>query len=220
MSAHESYVVVQGRPDSEYVMVPNAFARCSHIAAGPARVLVWMASHTTSWKVYIDKMAKALGHDRKTVSGWIDKAAETPYLDVAATGGFNRHGHPTYVYYVDLTKPCEQCMATASEVHGEKLPVAHGEKFPTREDQVKNTNSLSPSKQASRAREPHVIPDDWRPNRTHQKTADRYQIDLNDVLDEFYISDQVHDRERRSDWDRTFGKFLNLYADGRHEDVF
>ncbi len=214
-----SKIVVNGQPRDMFTMVPHAFARCGHIDPGPKALLILMVSRGSQWDVWIEQMAGDLGTTRKTVSKWIASAAETPYLVVAGTGEFNYRGHPTYVYYVDLTKPCAQCIATEQKVHGEKVPVEHGSKVPTKKNKGKKTKPLSRSKQASTASEPHVIPDDWRPNRTHSVAAQKLGIDLGHAHEEFLSSATAQD-EKRSDWNKTFGAFLNEYADGRHEDVF
>lgn len=223
-----SYVIVNGQPADQFVMVPNHFIRCPHIEVGPKALLALMVSRGTGWTVWLDQLAGDLGTTRKAVSRWIDKAHKTPYLDVAGTGERNRWGHPTYVYHVDLTKPCKQCTAAVAAGKeqdtelstGQNDPWTTGQNDPSKKTKLRKPSSLSPSKQASRASDPHPLPSNWRPNHTHKITAQGLGIDIEAAVDEFNISDPVADRERRSNWDRTFGEFLKLYADGRHEDVF
>lgn len=61
------------------------------------------------------------------------------------------------------------------------------------------------------------LPDTWAPNRTHRKTAATANVDVDMLAAEFRVA---MTREKRTDWDQTFGAFIREYLKGRSEVTF
>lgn len=67
------------------------------------------------------------------------------------------------------------------------------------------------------ARAAHPMPEDWEPNKFHASTATRIGVDVHHVATEFRDKMQG---QKRKDWGKAFGAYLNAYADGTEHDVF
>ncbi|MGX1762948.1 hypothetical protein ACWIG5_39690 [Streptomyces lydicus] len=65
--------------------------------------------------------------------------------------------------------------------------------------------------------EPELLPQTWEPNHTHTVVCQRAGLDVDRLADNFR---QRMFLERRSDWNATFGKFINDSAEQRDETTF
>lgn len=77
--------------------------------------------------------------------------------------------------------------------------------------------SASADPHLSSSNEPTELPSGWTPNRFHRSSATAKGLDVDVLAREFAF---VMDGERRSDWGKAFGAFINEYADGREEVSF
>lgn len=67
------------RPNDQFVMVPNAFARDPQIPPSAFRVAVYIMSHTTSWQVSQESIGRALEMSAGTVASALRKLADLGY---------------------------------------------------------------------------------------------------------------------------------------------
>lgn len=204
-----SRVIVTHQPDREFAAIPNSFIRCPHISVGASRVLVWMASQSREWDVYLSVMADQIGATRKTARRWVREAADTPYLTVRATGEKDTYGNPTHCYLVDLTAKCPACGPRVKSTR------ARGSKVPTIENQPENQGKDQNIRSSGMSAAP--LPPAWTPNKFHRSAAQHHGLDLTEAVNQFVHAMQG---KRRSDWDSTFGAYLNAIANGREEDTF
>lgn len=65
--------------------------------------------------------------------------------------------------------------------------------------------------------EPTALPSTWTPNPTHVRIATDKGLDVEELADNFRVQMRS---ERRRNWDKAFGKFINEYAEYRAESVF
>ena len=216
---NRSRIVVRNRPEDKFVMVPNAFTRCSHIEPGPARVLTWMAGQSEGWAVRWGHAAEQLGVGRNAPARWIKQAAETPYLEVRDGGGVDDHGNKTFIYYVDLTAPCTGCDARKTESHASKVPVevtadngactksvhGHAPNQCTTEEPLKNTNSLTRSEQVRTAQKdvarPKQAPDAINPGDLSKADRKKLRDSLMAVGESISQGNKFYDSKPQQLWD-------------------
>ncbi|WP_146251282.1 helix-turn-helix domain-containing protein [Nocardia tenerifensis] len=65
--------------------------------------------------------------------------------------------------------------------------------------------------------EPELLQDTWKPNHTHTVVCQRFGLDIDQLANDFRHRMFL---EKRSDWDATFGRFINDFADQRDETTF
>lgn len=153
---------------------------------------------------------------RKTVARAVVAGCATPYMWRHDTGRRDKHSNIVWEYHLNVTAGTRYPRPRVRDTRdrGYEVPT----KKTTPEDHIED-KSLSRSPQAATEREPHEFPDDWQPNHTHRAVAGQLGIDIEDAIDAFMFTDAPN-IELRTNWDRTFGAFLNEYADGRADDRF
>lgn len=86
----------------------------------------------------------------------------------------------------------------------------------TTKDEIRSVRA-SADPHLSSSNEPTELPSGWKPNKFHRSSATAQGLDVDVLAREFAF---VMDGERRSDWGKAFGAFINEYADGREEVSF
>lgn len=225
-----SRVVVHGDASRGFTRVPNTLIRDPELGCGAARLILWLASQSPDHAVYRSSAATELGISRTTLNNWITEADQTPYLNLEATGEYDQQGNETHVYHVHLcgksadlgpsgSKPRpETGHGRVQEVNADRVQKLDTKK--TRVEDQREDHSLSrslppeppvPPKKKSRA---HPLPQSWKPNHTHEVTARNLGLNVDEMLDEFLGTQAA--TENRSNWDKTFSKFMNDYANGNY----
>jgi hypothetical protein len=208
-----SRVKVYYPPGREYVQAPNAFAR-STLDPGVIKLLLYLASHTETYTIHNVNAAETLGVTRNTFAKWITSAEATPHLIRCATGRRDSHGNADCVLHVSLRgfTQAEQADIIRHRAH-EVRTGAHGNRA------LEKTMSLE---DVSLYRsEPSVLPNNWAPNHAHKTSAANLGLDAElPDLSEAFREWATESGELRADWDRTFGAYLNDYANARADVTF
>lgn len=129
--------------------------------------------------------------------------------------------HPVRASSLYTVQGCPRQQGEGTPVSGGTVPLSAGDELEPRELQPLNQGEIrSVSARAdldSSSNEPTELPSGWTPNRFHRSSATAKGLDVDVLAREFAF---VMDGERRSDWGKAFGAFINEYADGREEVTF
>lgn len=207
-------VRVHHQPAGEYVKVPNSFAR-SKLPASAVKVGVYLASHTEQFALTKRGIGTALGIRHETVSAGINALTAASHIVVMPilNGRGRRVGQVYHLSLLGFTE-AEQMQIWAQG--GEKTATAPATKSTHKKTSSLENHSLSRSTTSTEG--PTYLPDTWCPNHTHEVMVRDQGLDMGEVLDHFL--DAEVSREPRSDWDKTFGRFINAKADGSVWEVF
>lgn len=196
-----SRVVIHGDVGDGFTRVPNSLIRDRELSAGAARVILWLASQSEKRAIYRRDAALELGVSRPTHASWLADAERSPYLHLEPTGERDHQGNETHDYHVALA-PCKETMR------------GRVKKLDTKKTREKTKKSKNTPPTFGRV----AIDENWTPNRNHERTARRLGLDLPPVAALF--KQWAGDGKEHSDWDSTFGAFLNAIADGTAETKF
>src|SRR5215217_3167002 len=154
-----SLVTVHQAPEDGFIRMPNSFARAD-LDPNVKAVLLYLASHTSTYVIYDKTAAKALGMGRNRFARWVQEAAQTSHLVRVVTGKWDRQGNAEYVLHVSLVGfTSDQKSAILAGVEpGPCTKTEHGRapKQSTREEQSLEDQSLS----RSLFTEPTALPHD------------------------------------------------------------
>lgn len=115
------------------------------------------------------------------------------------------------------TSPHGSCQVAAPRRLGGSVRAAPREKAPERDpfssSRSRPFTGRPAGSEQSDDEEPTTLDPWWRPNHTHHVMAADLGLDINEMVEEFR-STYAAVYERRNDWDKTFGGFMNDFAAG------
>ncbi|MGA4670447.1 hypothetical protein ACPCG0_11740 [Propionibacteriaceae bacterium Y1923] len=227
MTAKPSIVYIIGEPDDQFTRVPNALIRDPEVTPPAMRVILWFASQAPGRAVYLTKLAEETGLARRTMHRALAAALESPYLTRTPTGGHDTQGNATYVYTVDLTVTRDTRVSHATDpAEAPCAKSSHGRvpNLATKKTNASFKSMPSPGGEGGTATSLTTV-DRWSPKPRHWRKLDELGLDRGEVLDTFdemfRCDDETCNRKpRSSNWDPKFSKFIEMFAEGRHEIEF
>lgn len=230
-----SRLKVENDPGSHFLRTPNDFIRSDVPPAVKAAVL-YLASHSDGFILYDRTAARELGMARNTFAKAVDRAVALGNVTRELTGDLDRYGNPIYSVTVTL-KTCDKACSISEHGHVQKLSTKkttnledhNFSNFPSTAvdglEEIKNIPSTGvdgPGVKPDRTKTPTHLPADWAPSAIHRRSFNRRQGEgtaLDDVTLECladYFRTQQRDKRLR-DWDKSFGAYINSYAEDRFE---
>lgn len=214
------------RPEDHYTMIANQLARDASLALRTKGVYLFMRSHRDGWHMTVERIAKALGVSKDTISKSIKELEEAGYIIRDQAKG--KDGKFSSIEYMILSEPHPEnsytdkpdtetpdTVSPDTENWGTKEDYSF-KKINGEEDQSKREGASAPAADAAppitRKKQAHELPENWRPDPHvwEQMAKQRPDVDLELEHAKFcdYWPSQPGSRSRKKDWNATWRNWI------------